>query len=99
MMSKTYYVYILASSRNGTLYIGVTNNLMRRMFEHKHDLLSSFTKKYAIHQLAYYETTNSVDAAILREKQIKNWNRVWKLRLIEKQNPFWKDLACSWIPD
>jgi putative endonuclease len=87
-----YYVYILASQRNGTLYIGVTNDLVRRTWEHREDLVQGFTAKYAVHLLAWYETHESIEAAITREKQLKKWNRDWKLRLIEEMNPTWKDL-------
>ncbi len=89
---RQYYIYILASKRNGTLYIGVTNNLVRRVWEHKNDLVEGFTKKYGVHQLVWYETADTPRAAITREKQLKKWNRAWKLRLIEEKNPNWKDL-------
>ncbi len=89
---KSYYVYILASKRNGTLYIGVTNDLIRRVYEHKQGLVEGFTKKYNVHQLVFFEETNDVESAITREKQMKKWNRQWKIELIEKQNPGWKDL-------
>lgn len=89
---KSYYVYILASKRNGTLYVGVTNNLIRRIYQHKNKLADSFTKKYNIYNLVYYEITSEIDAAIKREKQIKKWRRSWKLALIEKENPDWRDL-------
>jgi putative endonuclease len=89
---SSYYVYILASKRNGTLYIGVTNNLLRRVYEHKHDLGDGFTKKYQVHQLVYYEETPEVQAALNREKQLKRWKRQWKVRLIERLNPDWTDL-------
>ncbi|MFH1941860.1 MAG: GIY-YIG nuclease family protein [bacterium] len=89
---KTYYVYILASKRNGTLYIGVTSDLIRRVCEHKNDLIEGFTKKYQIHQLVYYEQTNDVCESITREKQMKKWKRSWKIELIEEHNPEWKDL-------
>ena len=89
---KYYFVYILANKRNGTLYIGVTNNLVRRVYEHKNDLIEGFTKKYRIHHLVYYEMTNDVKSAIEREKRLKKWNRKWKLELIEKMNPQWRDL-------
>ena len=91
-MEKVYYIYILASDTNGTLYIGVTNNLMRRVFEHKNNLVKGFTQKYNVHRLVWYEHTNSIDSAIQREKQLKKWSRKWKLELIEKTNPYWKDL-------
>jgi len=87
-----YYLYILASIKNGTLYIGVTNNLLKRVFEHKNDSVDGFTKKYKVHKLIYYEEINDVKVAIQREKQIKKWERQWKINLIEKNNPEWKDL-------
>ena len=90
---KSYFVYILASARNGTLYIGVTNNLERRMYEHSHHLQSGFTDTYNVTRLVYFEETSSVEAAIAREKQLKNWRRAWKLELIDKENPEWRDLA------
>ena len=93
MTSKTYYVYILASKRNGTLYIGVTNDLKRRIYEHKNNLIKGFTEKYNIHNLVYYEETNDVSVAIKREKQIKSWSRKKKISLIEKENPVWRDIA------
>ena len=89
---KQYYVYILASQKNGTLYVGVTSNLTKRVYEHKHNFIDGFTKKYNVHDLVYYEHFNEVEEAILREKQIKKWNRKWKLRLIEEKNPAWSDL-------
>lgn len=85
-------VYILASRRNGTLYVGVTNNLIRRVWEHKQNLTDGFTKKYTIHTLVYYELYSDILHAIAREKEIKKWKRRWKLQLIEKNNPDWKDL-------
>jgi putative endonuclease len=88
----SYYVYILASQRNGTLYVGVTSNLVRRTWEHKEDAVEGFTSKYGVHLLAWYEVHESIEAAITREKQLKKWNRAWKLRLIEEMNPGWKDL-------
>lgn len=93
----SYYVYIIASKRNGTLYIGVTNNLTKRIFEHKNNLLEGFTQKYQIHRLVYYEETNSISSAIFREKQLKKWNRAWKLKLIEDNNPEWNDLYFNLI--
>lgn len=92
---KTYYVYLLASKKNGTLYVGVTDNLIRRVYEHKEGIIDGFTKRYHIHLLVYYEETNSIDTAIAREKQLKKWNRAWKIRLIEELNPSWKDLYDS----
>ena len=89
---KSYYVYILASKRNGTLYIGVTNNLIKRTYEHKNNLVEGFTQRYSVHKLIYFEETSDINSAIKREKQLKKWNRKWKLELIEKKNPNWKDL-------
>ena len=91
-MKVSYYVYILSNQRRGTLYIGVTSNLVKRVYEHKHLLVNGFTKKYKVHQLVYYEIAQDAEMAILREKQMKKWNRLWKLRLIEEHNPDWKDL-------
>ena len=91
-MSKQPVVYILASKRNGTLYIGVTSNLPKRVWEHKNDLVEGFTNRYGVHRLVYYELHGDMVSAISREKQIKKWNRAWKLELIEKQNPNWSDL-------
>ena len=90
-------VYILGSQRNGTLYVGVTSDLIRRVWEHKNNQANGFTKKYHIHQLVYFEHHTSMTAAIAREKQLKKWKRAWKLRLIEKVNPEWKDLWDSII--
>jgi putative endonuclease len=89
---KEYYVYILASKKNGTLYIGVTSDLTKRVWEHKSDLVEGFTKKYGVHTLVYYENTGSAYAAITREKNLKAWERAWKVELIEEKNPQWKDL-------
>src|SRR5512139_1857732 len=94
-MPRQFYVYILASKRDGTLYIGVTNDLVRRVWEHKTDAVDGFTKKYGVHQLVWYEVAETAFAAIAREKQLKKWNRAWKLRLIEKMNPDWKDLYAE----
>ena len=91
-MNKNYYVYILASKRNGTLYVGITGNLKQRVYEHKNNLIDGFTKKYNIHSLVYYEETGDVKNAIEREKRLKKWNRKWKLDLIESKNPNWDDL-------
>jgi putative endonuclease len=85
-------VYILASQRNGTLYIGVTSNLVQRIWQHKNDLVEGFTEKYGVHGLVYFELLDDMLSAITREKQLKKWNRSWKLALIEKQNPTWQDL-------
>lgn len=89
---NSYYVYILASRKNGTLYIGVTDNLIKRVYEHKRDLVHGFTKMYQVHELVYFEQTSDINSAIQREKQMKKWKREWKIRLIEKENPEWKDL-------
>ncbi len=86
------YVYIMASRRNGTLYIGVTKDLMRRVHEHKTDAVPGFTARYQVHHLVWYEATDSIISAIQREKQLKNWQRAWKVRLIEATNPYWNDL-------
>ena len=90
--AKHYYVYILASKIGGTLYIGVTNNLIRRVQEHREKLVDGFTKQYNVTKLVYFETHTDVEAAITREKQMKKWNRAWKVRLIEESNPNWDDL-------
>jgi putative endonuclease len=87
-----YYVYILASKRNGTLYIGITNDLIRRVYEHKSRSIEGFTKKYNVDKLVYYEKTNDINSGIKREKQLKKWYRKWKLELIENKNPDWQDL-------
>ncbi len=85
-------VYILASQRNGTLYTGVTSELSKRTWEHKNDMNEGFTKRYGVHQLVYFELHSDMLTAITREKQIKKWNRAWKIRLIETMNPEWRDL-------
>ena len=90
-----YYIYILASKRNGTLYIGVTNDLIKRVYEHRNDIIEGFTKKYRVHNFVYYEETRDINSAITREKQMKKWRRSWKIELIEKTNPEWKDLYPS----
>ena len=87
-----YFVYILSSKKNGTLYIGVTNNLERRVFEHKNNLVKGFTSTYNVHNLVYFEMTNNIDSALQREKQLKKWNRQWKIDLIERNNPEWNDM-------
>ena len=92
-----YYTYILAS-RSRTLYTGVTNNITRRVWEHREGLISGFTSKYRIHRLVWYEATRDVRRAIAREKEIKGWLREKKIKLIEAQNPTWKDLAEPWFP-
>ncbi|MBT8142270.1 MAG: GIY-YIG nuclease family protein [Gammaproteobacteria bacterium] len=89
---KIYYVYLLASKRNGTLYIGVTSDLIRRVWQHKNKALAGFTKRYDLNKLVYYESFANVNLAIRREKRLKEWQRNWKLNLIESINPEWKDL-------
>ena len=91
-MNKTSYVYILANQKNGTLYIGVTSDLIRRIWEHKQKLAPGFTAKYGVTKLVYYEEHNEIYEAIKREKALKRWLRKWKLALIEKNNPEWNDL-------
>ncbi len=88
-------VYLLASHRNGTLYAGVTSDLVKRVWEHKNDLVEGFTKKYGVHTLVWYEVHESMESAITREKTIKEWKRRWKLELIEASNPDWQDLYAS----
>ena len=85
-------VYILASRRNGTLYVGVTSDLVKRIWAHKNDLVEGFTRRYGVHTLVWYEIHETMDSAISREKAIKNWKRAWKLGLIEVMNPEWRDL-------
>ena len=91
-MTKQPAVYILASRTNGTLYTGVTSNLVRRVYEHRNNLADGFTKQYGVHRLVYYEFHADMEGAITREKQIKKWNRQWKINLIEQGNPEWRDL-------
>lgn len=93
---KEHHVYILASKRNGTLYTGVTNNLERRMYEHKNKLVPGFTSRYDVSMLVYFESCSDIQVAIEREKQIKAWTRKRKLSLIESMNPDWKDLSEGW---
>ena len=97
-MSKEYYVYIM-TNKSRTLYTGMTNNLMRRVHEHKHKLVPGFTSKYNIQYLVYYEATPDVHTAIAREKQIKGWLRAKKIALINSINPQWKDLSEEWYVD
>jgi len=92
-----YFVYMLASKRNGTLYIGVTNDLGRRIGEHKDKMIPGFTKRYGVSLLVWYETFGDINDAIAREKQIKGWNRAWKIQLIEKENSGWNDLAAGLV--
>jgi putative endonuclease len=91
-MTKRPAVYILASKRNGTLYVGVTSDLVKRVWQHKNDLIEGFAEKYGVHMLVYYEVHGDMTEAIPREKQLKKWNRAWKIELIEKENPQWRDL-------
>jgi putative endonuclease len=89
---RAFWVYILASRIGGTLYIGVTNDLVRRVYQHRTDAVRGFTKKYGVHRLVYFEEFSNAEAAIRREKQLKKWNRTWKIQLIEESNPNWVDL-------
>ena len=91
-MSKQPCVYIQASDRNGTLYVGVTSDLIKRIWEHKNDSVPGFTKRYGVHDLVWYELHDSMESALAREKAVKEWKRPWKLELIEQENPGWKDL-------
>jgi putative endonuclease len=91
-MDRQYCVYILASKPNGTLYIGVTNNLARRVWEHRRGVVEGFTKRYKVHRLVHFECFARPLDAIQREKRLKKWNRAWKIQLIESSNPGWKDL-------
>ena len=91
-MEKIFYVYILASKRKGTLYIGVTSNIVQRIYQHKQGLVKGFTDKYKVHHLVYYEVHPEAEGAFAKEKQLKNWKRAWKIRLIEESNPQWRDL-------
>ena len=91
-VNKRYFVYLLASKRNGTLYLGVTGDLANRTWQHKNDLIEGFTKKYGVHLLVWFEEFGDIGDAIAREKQIKGWNRKWKIKLVEKGNSGWNDL-------
>jgi putative endonuclease len=95
MKVPTAYVYIMSNKRNGVLYVGVTNDLIRRCYEHRHGLVAGFTKRYGLKQLVYFETYDDIRIAIQREKNIKHWSRAWKARLINGANPEWKDWAES----
>ena len=95
MPDRSYYVYLMASRRNGTLYVGVTGDLPKRVYEHREGLIPGFTQRYGVKLLVWYEQSASVTAAIEREKQIKKWNRAWKLALIEHSNPNWMDLYAD----
>ena len=92
---KQSYVYILASGKNGTLYIGVTSNLLQRSYQHKNKMFMGFAARYGVNQLVYYETYDRIEDAIGREKAMKKWNRAWKLELIEQFNPEWRDLYAE----
>ena len=94
-MSRKYAVYILASQRNGTLYIGVTSDLPKRVWEHKQGVVEGFSKEHSVKNLVWYELHDDIEAAITREKRIKKWNRIWKLSLIEEKNPEWDDLSVG----
>jgi len=91
-MEKAFCVYILASARNGTLYVGVTSNLVQRVWQHKEGLVDGFTKEYDVKDLVWYEQHDNAESAIRREKQVKKWDREWKVRMLEEQNPYWNDL-------
>ena len=91
-MAKSFCVYLLASRRNGTLYVGVTSNLVQRVWQHKEAFECGFTKEYGVKDLVWYEMHESAEGAITREKQIKKWNRAWKIAMIEARNPYWNDL-------
>jgi putative endonuclease len=94
-VSKQPAVYIMASKKNGTLYVGVTSNLVKRIWEHKNNMVEGFTKRYGVHQLVWYELHASMESALAREKRLKDWKRAWKLELIEKNNPDWQDLYST----
>ena len=96
MRNKIFYIYILTNLKNKTLYIGITNNLERRIYEHKNELLGGFTKKYKLKKLVYYEEFKYIKEALAREKQLKNWHREWKINLIKQINPEFNDLAEDW---
>ena len=91
-MNRQYYIYIMTNKRNTSVYTGVTSSLKRRVYEHKEKLVDGFTKKYGVHRLVHFEETNDINSALTREKQLKKWNRKWKIALIEKNNPAWRDL-------
>ena len=99
-MRKLFFVYILASGKNGTLYIGVTSDLIGRTYTHRNDLIEGFSRRYGVHDLVWFEQHATAETAIAREKQLKKWNRAWKVRLIEEANPHWLDrydeLARHW---
>ena len=90
-----YFVYIMASQRHGTLYVGVTNNLIRRVYEHREKITPGFTSKYNVNRLVWFDQTDNIEAAIQHEKRLKHWQRAWKIEMIEKANPQWEDLYLS----
>jgi putative endonuclease len=92
MRDKLFFVYMMASKRNGTIYIGVTSNLPSRTYIHREGLIEGFTRRYGVHRLVWYELLETAEPALRREKQLKKWNRAWKIRLIEEMNPLWDDL-------
>ena len=96
-MKKTYAVYIMTNYSETSLYIGVTSNLPKRVWEHKNKVVEGFTEKYNVDKLVYFETTDSIESAIKREKQLKNWHREWKINLIKEKNPDFRDLSLDWI--
>jgi putative endonuclease len=96
-MDKAYYVYILASARYGTLYVGVTSDIVKRVWEHREGLVEGFTRHYNVKRLVWFETHDDVTAAITRERQIKKWNRAWKIDLIQDSNPHWRDLYAGLV--
>lgn len=98
-MNPQYYIYLLASKKDGVLYIGVTNNLERRVLEHKNKINQGFTSKYHINKLVYFEVFDSIEEAILREKRLKKWKREWKINLIRDKNPDWIDLSRDWYDE
>jgi putative endonuclease len=98
-MGRQYYVYIMTNKGNTVLYTGVTGNLERRVYEHKHKITGSFTAKYNINKLVYYEATSDINAAIAHEKKVKRWRRAWKEEMIAKKNPEWRDLSEGWYSD
>ena len=96
-MPKYYYVYIVTNKKRGTLYIGITSDLLGRIWQHKNKIFTGFTKKYNLDKLVYYDMSDRVEIAIAREKQLKNWKRQWKIELIERENPQWNDLYLKMI--
>ena len=95
MKKDQFFVYILANKKNGTLYVGSTSNIFKRIYEHKNEVMEGFSKKYGTKKLVYFEETHSAYGAITRERQLKKWNRAWKIRLIEEQNPGWEDISLK----